>query len=192
MRTAEALARMAAVALDVEQVVDQVVGRCHKAEAEERRHHRCHRAGPQIVRKQKWRCQQQVLGPLVNANGFEERASERPPVKECLRHRDAPHPERHGQTARRVGHHGLLRMRQQRQVGGGVADVIEIARIGSSGSQASFPESGWLRRQRLARRQRCPGARPLGQPILRLHPSRGKFPYPRGALPADNRSSGVL
>ncbi len=69
-----AFLRMAAVGFDIEQVVDDVSGRCGEAEAGEGDESRNQPRGSDDVRQQQRKKDEQILCPLVWAQRFENRA----------------------------------------------------------------------------------------------------------------------
>ena len=122
-----ALARMTAVGLNVQQIVHNVSRRSGEREAAEGRQRRQKFGRGERMRTEQRDKDQQVLGPLVNAHGLHQGPHRMPPLHKLARRLDAasakPHPQPHG----RIGDHRLLRLRQQRQVGRIVADVIECS-----------------------------------------------------------------
>ena len=79
---------------------------------------------------QQRRQQEDVLGPLVDADRLEERARQRTPVEKSLDDRNLPYSQRETEAESGIGKHRLARVGQQRQIGAGVADVVEFAEVG--------------------------------------------------------------
>jgi hypothetical protein len=66
----------------------------------------------------------------MEADRLQQSAQQRPPVHKRPGHRNLPRPQRQAQAEGGIGHHRLARAGQQRQVGPGVADVVELPEAG--------------------------------------------------------------
>ena len=109
----QAFGRMAAIALDVEHVVDEVIGRGHEAEAKKCRHGLGDGAGNQVMRECEWRQKQNVFGPLVHPNGLDQSARGGALIQKGPGDGNVPEAEREAQAQGGVGQHGLARPGQK-------------------------------------------------------------------------------
>ncbi len=133
---AAAFARVAAVRLDVEEVVDDVGRRGAQAEADERDQRGGERGHAPGVCEQHRDEDQGVFGPLVQANGFEPTPQRGRAVVEGAGGGDAAAGQPVRERAVRVGDHGRLASGEDFDVGFGVADVAEaVAEVGAKGDE---------------------------------------------------------
>ena len=129
---------MAAIGLDVQQVVDDVGRRSGQREAAEgQQRGRAAWLSVKRVRQQQRHKDEQVLGPLVQAHGLEQRLQGMRALIELVRGPDAARLQAcMRKPEARIGHHGSAGVSQQRQIGRVVADVIECA-----GAKAAQPRA---------------------------------------------------
>ena len=121
---------MTAIALNVEQVVQKVVGGGYEAETKEGGNGRGNCLREQLVREQERHEQENILGPLMDADGLPQRTRQRLLVQKDTGDGDVPETQREAQARCGVGHHDEARVGKQRQISAGVADVVEYSKAG--------------------------------------------------------------
>ena len=122
---------MMPIALDVEQVVDQVIGRCHETEAEESCDHGAHGGRRKLVGEQQRDREKDILGPLMDARRFDEGTQGGSLLRKRGSDGDVLQLETETKPERGVGDHGVAGAGKQRKISPRVADVIEFAKSGS-------------------------------------------------------------
>jgi len=125
-RRADGVLRMSAVGIDIKQVVDDVGSRRGEREANEGDERVEQARGGYDVSQQQRQKDEQVLGPLVRANGIERRAEGAIAFFKGAGGCDALGTEARAEPAAGVGDHGIDSAGEQRQVGRVVADIVEI------------------------------------------------------------------
>ena len=130
---------MLAVGFEVEEIVDEVGGGGAEPEAEKGKD--CSRdetRGPSVG-EQKRQEDEEVLRPLVEADGLEPRFEPGDAFVEGANGSDARLAESGAKTRGGVGDHGLLTVLEEREVGERIADVGEVvAETGLEGGELVF------------------------------------------------------
>ena len=166
----QALARMSPIVVDIQQVVDQVVGRCRKTEAEKSGNRRTHRSGRKLMGEKKGHREEKVLGPLVRANCLEGGLHRGAPIHEAARHGDVPQAQPQSQPERWIRNHRLVRPCQHRQISPCIADIIEIVESRFQTGELPRHASGWFFHPCPAPPGRAQGVRPRAPPARHLLP----------------------
>ena len=119
----QALLRVTAVGFDIEQIVDNVSRRGRETETEKSQQRVQQAPRGRYVRQQKRQKDEQILCPLMRAQGPEGRREPTAAFHEGARGTNAAevHPE--AQAKAGIGHHGFGGVGQQRQIGSVIADV---------------------------------------------------------------------
>src|SRR5580704_8244417 len=116
---------MAAICLDVEEVVDDVSGRRAEAEAEESHQRIENRRQLQGMRQEQGDEDKYVLCPLMQAYRLKENLDRSSLVIELAGNPNLSRFEHRAEREAGVSHHGLAGLFEQRHVGRRVAYVVE-------------------------------------------------------------------
>ena len=128
-----------AVGFEIEEVVDDVGGGGAEAEAEEGNGGGGEKSGCPGVGEEEREEDEDVFGPLVEADGFEPGFEGGGALVEGADGCDAGFAEGGAEAGGGVGDHGLLAVLKEREVGEGVADVGEVvAEAGLEGGEFVF------------------------------------------------------
>ena len=140
---AATFAGVLAVGFEVEEVVDDVGGGGAEAKAEEGDQGAGEEAGGAGVGEEQGKEEEDVLGPLVEADGFEPGFEGGDGLVEGADWGDVGGAEGGAEARGGVGDHGLVAVVKKREVGDGVADVGEVvAEAGSGRRRACFCRRG--------------------------------------------------
>lgn len=116
---------MLPVALDIQQVIDEVICGGNEAEAEEGFDGRGDCLPRELVREEQGKNEQNIFCPLVGADGLEDRAQDGLFVLEALNRVNPAGFQSRAQSRAWIGDIGIARVGESGQIGSCVSDVVK-------------------------------------------------------------------